>query len=202
MLLNPQIEGELRFGKGRSYGAEFTYTYNYEKLSGWIGYTWSRAFLRIPEIYGGRAYPAYYDRPHQWNIVLNYQWTDFLSFSANWNYSTGSAVTVPTGFFQYNGYNVPVYTAKNNARLPDYHRMDVSLLWKLNKSEQRFNHNIQFSIFNLYNRKNYLFLNFNKVQQDNGDLVIPSNRLPRNDYTASYLYLYSLVPTITYNLSF
>ncbi len=202
MLLNPLVEGELRFGKGRSYGVEFMYTYTFEKLSGWAGYTWSRAFLHIPEINGGRAYPAYYDRPHQWNIVLNYQWKPRLLLSATWNYSTGSAVTVPTGFYFYNGYQVPVYTAKNNERLPAYHRLDASLTWQLNRRENRFKHNLQFSIFNLYNRKNYLFVNFNKVEQEDGSLVIPTNRLPRNDYTASYFYLYSMVPSLTYNFAF
>ena len=57
LLLNPQLEGELRIGTAYSYGAEFLVRLNEKKLNGWISYTWSRTFRVIPEINDGNPYP-------------------------------------------------------------------------------------------------------------------------------------------------
>ncbi len=202
MLLNPYIEGELRFGEGLSYGIETMFHKQKGKTTGWISYTFSRTFLIIDEINNGNQYPAFYDRPHQININLSHYITDRIQFIANWNYSTGSAITTPTGFYQYRGMMVPYYSEKNNDRLPNYHRLDVSLQFRLNKIHKKFEHYLNFNIYNFYNHKNYVFLNFNKVQNTEGELVIPTNRIERSDYSTSYIYLYTVFPSIMYKFNF
>ena len=97
LLLNPQLEGELRVGKAYSYGVEFLVRLNEKKLNGWISYTWSRTFRKIPEINSGNPYPAPYDKPNNIAVVVNYQISKRFNVSANWVYATGSAVTFPTG---------------------------------------------------------------------------------------------------------
>ena len=47
MLFNPLIEGELRFGKGWAYGAELMLRKPEGRLTGWIGYIYSRSFKQI-----------------------------------------------------------------------------------------------------------------------------------------------------------
>jgi len=71
LLFNPLIEGELRQGKGWSYGVELMVRKMTGKLTGWIGYTWSRSFVQTPGIDNGAVYPAGYDRPHDLGINLS-----------------------------------------------------------------------------------------------------------------------------------
>jgi len=106
LLLNPLIEGELRFGDAKSYGIEFLLRRTKGRLSGWISYTWSKALKKIDGINNNKEFPAYYDRPHDFAIFLSYHLSKKLNVSANWIYYTGSAITTPIGFYSYNGYNV------------------------------------------------------------------------------------------------
>ena len=47
LMVNNDVEQELRFGKGRAYGAELMVRKNDGKLNGWISYTLSRALRTI-----------------------------------------------------------------------------------------------------------------------------------------------------------
>lgn len=202
MLLNPVVEGELRFGKARSYGLELLLGKDVGKLTGWIGYSWSRTIKQINEVYKGEAFPAFYDRPHDLSVFISYQFTKRWSFSALWVYTSGAAITTPSSFYYYQGYSVPVYTEKNNDRLPDYHRLDFTLNFKLNKPDKRFHHDLTLSMFNVYGRKNPLFINFNKTVDYNGKMVIPADYLPLPELFPSQLWLYEFVPSLNYNFRF
>ena len=103
------IDGELRFGKGRSYGAEFLIRKNVGKFTGWISYTYSRSFRTIKGIDHGHEYRSPYDRPHNLVIVANYDLTPRISLAANWIYNTGQPVTFPYGQYTINGMTYAVY---------------------------------------------------------------------------------------------
>jgi hypothetical protein len=152
-LLNPLIEGELRFGTIKAYGLEFLLKKDLGRLNGWMGYTWSRSIRQTPGVNGGRAYPAFQDRPHDFSIFLNYRIKPRVYFSANWIYSTGSAISTPTGFYTFNEQVVPIYDEKNNDRLPDYRRLDIAFKFILNKPEKRYKHSLTFSIYNALAQK-------------------------------------------------
>ena len=199
MILNPFIEGELRFGKGRSYGGELQLEKKQGKLTGWIGYAYSRSFRKIPEINNGRAYPTYFDRPHEISLFLAQKLGRKWDISANWIYNTGASITTPTGFYQFESQKVPIYSERGNDRLPDYHRLDFSVNFQLNRPENRFKHYINFSIYNFYGQQNAVYLNFNKTIAGNGDLVVPGDVFPPPLQTASYTYIYSFIPSISYN---
>jgi len=162
LLLNPLIEGELRFGEGRSYGFELLLRRTKGRLSGWISYTYSRALHTINGLNNNNEFPAFYDRPNDFAIYLSYHLSKRVNISASWIYYTGSAITTPVSFYNYNGYTVPLYGNKNNDRLPDYHRLDLALSWRLNKKERKFQHNLTFAIYNIYNQHNPVSVNFNK----------------------------------------
>jgi hypothetical protein len=134
--------------------------------------------------------------------MLAYDLSLRWNFGMNWTYSTGAPFSSPISFYMYNGEEVPVYGQKNNDRLPDYHRMDISATFKLNKNpEKRFKHSVSFSVFNLYGRKNSLFVNYNKTESSDGDFEIPSNLL-ENNRTTSHFYLFRFTPSIAYNFKF
>lgn len=202
LLLNPVLESELEFGAATSYGVEVLAKKDEGRLRGWIGYTWSRAKREFPDINSGFEYNAFYDRPHQINITASCAVSVRWQISSNWNYSTGAPYSVPVGFYSFNGREVPVYGQKNNQRLPDYHRLDLSATYRLNRnSENRFVHHLSFSFFNLYGRKNPLFVNFNKTETADGSLKIPAN-LNESQRVTSQFYLYRFTPSVSYNFKF
>jgi hypothetical protein len=197
LLLNPLVEGELRFGKANAYGIEFLFEKTYGDLDGWVSYTYSRVFKKTKEINNGNKYPAFRDRPHDFSINLNYKLSTKTSLSANWSYYTGSAITTPVAFYNYNGYRVPLYGHKNNDRLPDYHRLDLGLKINFNPGESRFKHSLKISLYNAYGRKNAISLNYNKIDE-NGKLVVPVDLFGTSEFVFSQRDLLRIMPSISY----
>ncbi len=201
-LLNPMVERELRFGTATAYGIELLAKKDEGRLRGWTGYSYSRAKRKFSDINDGRAYNAFYDRPHQVNLVLSYDLSRRWNMGVNWIYYTGAPFSSPTSFYHYNGQAVPIYGQKNNDRLPDYHRMDLSATFKLNKNPgKKFRHSLTISIYNVYGRKNALFVNYNKTELADGSFRIPSNLLDSNRVPSQY-YLFQFTPSFSYNFKF
>ncbi len=202
LLLNPFLEGELYFGRSHAWGLELSVRRTKGRLTGWAGYTLSRVFNRFDGINDNRKYPAFYDRPHDFSLFLTYQLSRKLILSSNWQYHTGSAITTPTGFYHYDGSIVPIYTEKNNDRLPDYHRLDFALIWNLGNPSQRYQHSLHFGLYNLYNRLNPISINFNKVETLNGNYVVPANYYGTNEIISTKRHLGGIMPSITYKFRF
>ncbi len=200
LLLNPLIEGELRFGDAWSYGIEFFLKKSKGRLSGWLSYTYSRAFKQINGVNNGDKFPAFYDRPNDFSVNISYQFTERFKASANWIYYTGSAITTPIAFYEYNGSSVPVYGEKHNDRLPDYHRLDFSMEYRLNKRRRHFRHSLGFALFNVYNRHNPIWYNSDKVETKNGKFVVPADLYGGREYVNTQFYLMGTIPSLTYKL--
>ncbi len=198
ILLNPLFEGELRFGTARAYGLELSLRRTEGRLTGWISYTYSRIFKKIDGLNDGNEFPAYYDRPNDFSIFFSYHLSKRVNISASWTYYTGSAISTPIGFYSYNGSTIPLYGEKNNDRLPDYHRLDVALAWMLNKPGNKFQHSLNFAIYNFYNRHNPVSINFNKVETKEGKFVVPANLYGTQDIMVTQKYLLGIMPSITY----
>ncbi|MDZ7738919.1 MAG: hypothetical protein U5K32_07635 [Bacteroidales bacterium] len=152
--------------------------------TGWISYTWSRTILDINDLNNDKPFPSRYDRPH--NFTAHIDWNIFPGwmFSANWTYCSGSPITTPTGFYYYKGYQVPFYDSRNNDRLPDYHRLDLSTEIRLNREGSRYRHSLKIALYNAYGRKNPFTINFNKIIDDSGALKVPSDRSEEPDLQA------------------
>ena len=191
LLLNPYMEGELRIGEGRSKGLEFLVRKNSGRLNGWISYTWSRTERIVPEINKGEPYPAPYDKPNDLAIVLNYEISKRMWVSGNWVYSTGLPVTFPTGRFEYMGNIAPVYSSRNAYRMPDYHRLDLSVSFAGKENPGRkWGWDLNLSAYNVYARKNAWAINFVQDEDD------------PNVTHAEMTYLFSIVPALTFNFHF
>jgi len=190
LLLNKQLEGELRFGKAWAYGIELMIAVPDGRLNGWVSYTYSRTWRQFKDINDGNKYPAPYDSPHDVSIVLNFDASQRLSLSANWIYSTGKPVTFPTGRAVIDGAIVPIYSDRNAYRMRDYHRLDLSVTLHQKPNDKRFKWDLVLSVYNAYCRHNTWAINF--VQD-------PQN--PYNTY-AEQTYLFSIIPAITYNFRF
>lgn len=191
LLLNDRMEGELRFGDAQAYGAEFLVRRNTGNLTGWISYTLSRSERTIIGINNNNTYLSNFDRTHNLSVVATYTITPRLSVSANWVYVSGVPATLPIGRYYFGNVLIPVYSDRNEARLPAYHRLDLSITLKnKNKKERRFNSEWNFSVYNVYNRKNPYSYYF-ETQKDNPQVI--------KSYKMSLL---PIVPSITYNFNF
>jgi hypothetical protein len=191
LLLNQEFEGELRFGEAWAYGLELLAKYNIHKFNGWVSYTLSRTERRIDGINNNQKYLATYDKPHDISVVINYNVSKRISAGATWVYSTGSAVTFPTGRFVFGNKVTPIFSERNAYRLPDYHRLDLSFTLRSKEKPGRdWSHAWNFSLYNAYGRKNPWVINF-KEEPDN----------PNETY-AEMIYLFSFVPAITFNFNF
>ena len=185
------IDGEVRVGKGRSFGAEFLIRKNVGKFTGWISYTYSHSYRTIKGISYDVEYRSLYDRPHNIAIVASYDITPRITLAANWIYNIGQPVTFPCGQYTLNGMTYAVYNGyRNESRYPDYHRLDLSFTCKLGKLDKarRWQHDINVSVYNAYARHNTWAILFDTDSQ--GGLITKN------------MYLFSAVPSISYNFKF
>lgn len=190
LMGNEELEQELRFGKGYSYGLELMLRKNTGRFNGWISYTLSKSKRSIDEINNGNWYRSPYDKPHNISIVATYELTPKWSVSANWVYASGTPVTYPTGRFQIEDTYVPIYSGRNEYRYPAYHRLDLSATCQLSKPGKWLKHEINFSIYNAYGKKNPWTIMF--MEEEN-----------KPDVTyAEMVYLFSFVPSVTWNFFF
>ncbi len=191
LLLNEYLEGELRFGSAKAYGLEMMVRFNRPKWNGWVSYTLSRVERTIPEINNGESYLSPYDHTHDCSIVLNRKLGERTSLSANWVYYTGSPVTFPVGRYEVGGDIIPLYSKRNAERMPNYHRLDLSFILRGKKKENKKWHGEWvFSVYNAYGRKNAWAINFVR-DEDNPSIT-----------KAEKTYLFSFIPSVTYNFKF
>ncbi|MFZ4456395.1 MAG: TonB-dependent receptor [Bacteroidales bacterium] len=191
LLLNRKLEGELRFGNSSAYGAEFLLQKKEGRASGWISYTFSHSERKIEGVNDGDTYVAPYDRPHTVYIVASYDLSKRVSIGGNFVYASGQPITYPVARMEVGKVIVPVYSKRNEYRMPDYHRLDVSLTIKqANKSHRPWDGEWNFSIYNVYAHKNPWAINFV------GD---PDNP---NRTKAEMTYLFTFIPSVTYNFKF
>ena len=189
IILNPNVESQLLYGKGWAYGTEFFLKKKEGALTGWISYTYSRTMRQFDQINFGNPFPAKQDIIHEVSIVGIYKASPKWTFGTTWVFSTGQAVTFPSGVYIVDGIRTPYYTNRNGYRMPDYHRLDLSATYYAKKTA-KWESSWNFSIYNVYARKNAYSITF---QQDPND---------PNKTQAVQLSLFRFVPSITYNFKF
>ena len=189
LVFNSTVESELVFGRGWAYGAELMVKRNTGRLNGWLSYTWSKTMRQFDEISSGNPFPARHDRTHDVSLVAMYDISRKLKFSATWVYYTGNAVTFPSGKYEVDGKTIGYYTERNGYRMPDYHRLDLGLVWQRKKTN-RFESSWNFSVYNAYARENAYFIDF-RTKEDN-----PS------ETEAVQVSLFKAIPSISYRFKF
>lgn len=192
LLMNPRLEGDIRSGTAKAYGVELLVKKNSGRLNGWISYTYSRVLRKIPEINNGNPYPATYDKPHNINVILNYEFSNRVILSTNWIYATGAPITFPVGSYMIDNTYGKFYSTRNGYRMRDFHRLDLSLVIKgKDHPGKKWESEWVFSVYNAYARHNDWMINF--VQDSKNDKKIVAERwyLP-----------FVCFPGITYNFKF
>lgn len=197
VILATDLEKVLTFGNGTSYGLEFFVKKNFGKLTGWTSYTLSKTTQTFAALNNGSPFPFTYDRRHNLAIAATYDLTPRWTLSADFVFTTGSAFTLPAGrvpVFQdgslYDGVYYD-YTTRNNARLRNYHRLDVSASYK--KERKMFGRKYEsewvFGAYNLYSRLNPYFVYL---------ATDPITKVPE----ARQVSLLPIIPSVAFNFKF
>ncbi len=186
VLLSGGTETQLLSGIGRAYGLEMFIKKKTGKLTGWISYTISRTERKIDGINNNDWYLARQDKTHDISIVGNYDINSRINISATWVYSTGNAVTFPTGKYYIDQQVVWFYTERNGYRMPSYHRLDLGATFKL-KSHRKFSHEISVGIFNAYGRENAYSIDFRESELEPGKTEVVQTAL------------FKFVPSVSWN---
>ncbi len=196
LILNDNVEQELLQGEGKAYGVELLLKKKKGRLNGWLGYTYSRALVKLDSeiqqerINNGNFFSANYDKPHDISLVANYKLTKRYSISTNFIYQTGRPITFPVGKYVFGGEERVLFSNRNQFRIPDYYRFDIGVNIEGNHKIKKLAHSFwNISIYNILGRNNPYSVFF--VTEDNGKIQA---------YKTS---IFSVaIPTITYNFKF
>jgi hypothetical protein len=213
--INSDIENELIFGKGWSYGAEFFVRKNRGKWTGWLAYTFSYAWQHFDSLNLGQTFPWAYDRRHMVDLSTAYALTSHWRVSANFFIASGRAFSLDTDtaglspgdnpLFQKHGKGRAVGRGRNmqvdsvvsfgiredNYRLTPYNRLDLSIRYL----KTRIVHGRVletewiFSVYNVYARANNSFV-YRTFDPKTGTISV--KQVP----------FIPVVPSITYRLKF
>lgn len=186
---NKNVEADLLYGVGRAYGLELFLKKRFGKLNGWIGYTLSKTERQFAQINNGKWFNAKQDRTHDLSVVGIYKASPRWTFSSTFVYSTGNAVTFPSGKYQLNGSTVFYYTEKNGYRTPSYNRLDLSATLE-GKPGKKYQSSWSFGVYNVYNRKNAFSIDFKE------------DPLNANQTQAVKTSLFGIIPSVTWNFKF
>ena len=197
LIANNAIEQVILDGNARAYGLEVLLRKNKGAFQGWIAYTLSKSEQKTSPrneneigINNGQWYNTPYDKPHDLSIYGAYTVNDRWKINSNFIYQTGLPTNYPIGQFDFQGVVVPYYGLRNEQRLPDYHRLDLSATYTpKRKTNTTYQSEWVFSIYNLYNRQNAASINF-RQNADTG-----ANEAVRTS-------IFGLVPAVTYNFKF
>jgi ferric enterobactin receptor len=152
-------------GTGSAIGIDFLVQKKFGNYNGWVSYTLGEALNNF-DVYGSNNFYAANDVRHEFKTVHMYKFKRF-DFSATFILATGRPYTAPSG-----AYNVTMLDGstqtffnvsdKNANRLPTYHRLDLGATYNFGNPGTG-NGTIALSLFNLYNRQNIWYKNFEVV---------------------------------------
>ncbi len=198
LIFKENIETELIAGQGRAYGLEVLFRKNSGRLTGWIGYTWSRTERLVDGQYAGEQinngewFPSNYDKTHDISFVATYQINPKWDVGMVWVFQTGRPITYPSARGEYEGIIFPVYDNRNGARTPNYHRLDLSANYtKEQKPQGKWESSWSFGLYNAYGRRNPYSVFFREAEMQN--------------YVTEAVQLSifgTIIPSITYNFTF
>ncbi|MFM9840930.1 MAG: TonB-dependent receptor [Cyclobacteriaceae bacterium] len=198
VFFNKDLAAEYRQGKSQAKGIELSLQKKEGRLTGSLSYTLSEATRTVPGVNQGNPFPANYDRRNVVNLTSTFDLNTKWAFGMNFTYSTGRPITLPSGRYELDGYNVDLISSRNGYRLPDFHRLDISATYTPTaKKDRRWKGQWVFSIYNVYNNNNPFSL-YTRVAQDSKGNVIGDGTQKEARLTS----LFPILPSVTYNFKF
>ena len=195
---NSNSDDAFAFGDGDSYGIELLLKKSKGKTTGWIGYTLSKTTRYFDDVNNGVAFPAKYDRRHDLSITATHKLSEKWTLSSVFVYATGNAITLPTERYMIGGNIYTEYTSRNGFRMDPYHRLDIGATYTPTK-KKKFQPSWNFSIYNVYSRKNPYFIYFDLEVPEGEDGSIQEGNFTPKAYQVS---IFPILPSVTWNFNF
>jgi len=195
---NSSSDGSFAFGNGDSYGIEVLLKKNKGKTTGWIGYTLSKTTKYFDEVNAGISFPAKYDRRHDLSITATHKLSKKWTLSSVFVYATGNAITLPSERYIIGENVYTEYTSRNGYRMDPYHRLDIGATYT-RKKRKNFQSSWNFSIYNVYSRKNPYFIYLALESPEGEDGSIQEGNLSPKAYQVS---IFPILPSVTWNFNF
>ena len=202
LLINKYFEGDLLSGLGRAYGVELLLRKNRGNFNGWVSYSYGKSELKIDGINNFEWYPTRYDQTHNFKVTSTYKISNRVQLSGNFVYLTGTPVTFPSSKYVIQGFAIPhnAEMSRHQFRIPDYHRLDISVTlkgkeFKRNGKERKNESSTVIGIYNLYNRRNPFSIYFSQGKSNVSQGFVPGE-VTRLSIIGSF------VPSVTYNFKF
>lgn len=212
--IDNNIESELIFGKGWSYGAEFFVRKNRGKWTGWLAYTFSYAWQQFDSLNLGQSFPWAYDRRQMVDLSTAYAITSHWRVSANFFVASGRAFTLDTDttgsapggnpLFPNHGMGRAMGRGRNqqdsvssfgikadNYRLSPYNRLDLSIRYHKTRNWGRRVLETEWivAVYNVYARANNSFV-YRTIDPATGNII------------AKQVPFIPVIPSVTYSLKF
>ncbi|MBI5464629.1 MAG: TonB-dependent receptor [Ignavibacteriales bacterium] len=168
-----QADPDYVNSKGRAFGAEFLVRYGVPELDCYAAYTVSRSEIDA----SGLVYPPRYDRLHTLNILAVWHAGDALDATAHWEFGSGFPYSQTIGYYDrlrfgsafnsgWVGETGTPYIRigeKNAARLPAYHRLDLSVTYRFTLAAVKSS--LGFHFINVYDHQNVFYFDRKTGQQ-------------------------------------
>jgi len=153
---NYKLENSTIKGDGENYGVNLMFSKKTGRLTGWVGYSYGRAFRTFEELDSQTKYPANHERIHELNIMatclLGRRWHVGSTFVL----ASGTPFTAISNLYLLNEQILAQYGEHNACRLPLYKRLDLSVSYDIKKGK-KFEHGINVSVYNLLRSENDLY---------------------------------------------
>ncbi len=167
----------LEEGKSTIKGLDILLKYKWDNYKIWAGYTFNDITFQFPNLNDtSDKFPGNNDITHQFRLSSALK-LDHWEFSLGWQYRTGRPTTPVNSYdikIDADGENAGVvnFGDINSARLPDFHRLDASILYdfKINTLDAQ----LGLSFLNLYNRVKPLNLIYKAERKplDDGGIAV------------------------------
>ena len=180
-----RFESNLLSGWLNAAGVELMWRYERDMwYSAQVSYTYTYARQKTKGINNNQPYVALNNRPHYLTFNQYFIRTKAFEFGTNIVIHSKTALTLPTGKFDINGIEYPLYDGtKNTSRLPVHHRLDVAFKWKLGVRKHKNRGVLKLTIANVYNRGNVSSVYLKSDVNNKLEFV-------RQNYIPLYPYLY------------
>lgn len=190
-------------GVGWSRGLEVFLHKKSGRMNGFVSYTLAKTERQFENINFGEKYAFRYDSRHNFAATANYQVNKKWNISGSWVFKSGEPITLPTSVIDaatlgrdiFSAPELPIYFRRNSYRLPAYHRADIGFN-KKTLTKKGFVKTWNFGIYNLYNRRNILYV----------EIVTQRDSTGLNTFTYKQVLraksLFPIIPSVSYSLSF
>ncbi len=177
--------------QGEATGLDVTAKYEKKRFYFWAVYslTYNKRYTGNTASGDVFEYAPVFDRRHNVNLVGTYTFGKKrnLDLSIRWNYGSGFPFTPTKGYYpqvDFNNQFTYDYTTANanlgyvpgdynSRRLPDYHRMDISLKW-LYSINEKTKLEVNVGATNVYNRENIFYYDRVRNKRVNQLPILPN----------------------------